>query len=51
MNDLFCRIGRTLTVHELDEQAKAARENMTRDPQPALKEGVEDGVKHYDAGL
>ena len=53
MNDLFCYTGRTLTltVHEFDEIAKAARERTTREPEAALKEGVEDSVKHYDAGL
>ena len=53
MNPGSCLHGRTLTltVHEFDEITKAARERTTREPEAALKEGVEDSVKHYDAGL
>jgi hypothetical protein len=51
MNDLFCHTGRTLTVPELEEEAHAARRSMARDPQPAMKDVVEDNVEHHDAGL
>jgi len=53
MNNLFCHIGRTLTltVHEFDEIAKAARDRMAVKEEAALKDRAEDIVEHYDAGL
>jgi hypothetical protein len=53
MNNLHCHTGRTFTLNELNDQAKAARESMARELAEALKDkdGATDNVEDDVAGL